>query len=583
MSTPTGHNAWASAEDWASQRDYITTLCLYPSLCLRKWRPHLSYNQDILLPLLLSPVLQLTQYVLDRDENKTLKEIMHIMQEKHQFFATVRMYKARFQKWGIEKKIKASEAVEIFRQQTARAAAGKPTVAYIRGRRIDPDRLQRYRYRAAPIISKKIMRAEKGADDEGSSSSRITQVVCRTPSPSPSPDTADSNVSISPRIEEPTELRVPHECMQILRNFINGAFDNGIWQMAAKGDRAEMNGAFTWQHYVASSQGLIRHGRVKEGFSLLGLCFDQYKLQLQRPDSMFWLATYKCAIVLASQNHKLGDAFIDYAAKLTSLILPPGHPFNQLWSRVLLTGMNGISDHAGAIFESYLDMWGRHVNSRETNTTNDIQGAFVFIQLHCTGLLSYNLLETVIQAMIAGRAISREAAEYLLQETKSRLILSCLSRRRIRKAETLTKEIMAWLDLQPPDACTDLRCKVAFLMFEVKERKGTQAEALQAGHNLLKLSQEIYGPEHIQTLEAMSAVESYCRKIGATAGADQMGRDFESRWRVFHDMADALGNFPEQIHQPWYYRSIELGEKVGHVQDAVHLFERCLKLTVDSP
>lgn len=25
---------------------------------------------------------------LDRDENKTLKEIMHIMQEKYQFFAT---------------------------------------------------------------------------------------------------------------------------------------------------------------------------------------------------------------------------------------------------------------------------------------------------------------------------------------------------------------------------------------------------------------------------------------------------------------------------------------------------------------
>ncbi|KAI1446571.1 Clr5 domain-containing protein [Annulohypoxylon stygium] len=546
MATPTGHNGWATADDWASQRDYITTLCPY------------------------------------RDQNKTLKEIMQIMQDNHQFFATVRMYKARFQKWGIEKKIKASEAVEIFRQQTARAAAGKPTVAYIRGRRIDPDRLQRYRYRAAPLISKKIMRAEKGADDDGSNS-RISQVICRTPSPSPSPDTTDSNVSISPSIEEPTELRVPHECMQILRNFINGAFDNGIWQMAAKGDRAEMNGAFTWQHYVASSQGLIRHGRIKEGFSLLGMCFDQYKLQLQRPDSMFWLATYKCAIVLASQNNKLGDAFIDYASKLTALVLPPGHPFNQLWSRVVLTGMRGINDHAGAIFESYLDMWGRHVNSRETNTTNDIQGAFVFIQLHCTGLLSYNLLETVIQAMITGGAISREAAEFLLQETKFRLVLTCLGRRRVKKAETVTKEIIAWLDTKPPQAYPDLRCKTAWLMFEVKERKGTQAEAVQAGHNLLKISQEIYGPSHIQTLEAMSAVENYCRKIGAIAGADQMGRDFESRWRTFRDAADAKSNFPQQIDQPWYYRSIELGEKVGYVQETVELFERCLKLSDDSP
>ncbi|KAI1141782.1 Clr5 domain-containing protein [Hypoxylon sp. FL0543] len=549
MSTPTGHNGWATADDWAAQRDYITTL----------W------------------------YAQRPDENRTLKEIMQLMQEKHQFFATVRMYKARFQKWGIEKKIKAEEAVEIFRQQTARAAAGKPTVAYIRGRRIDPDRLQRYRYRAAPLISKKIMRAEKGADDEESSSSRITQVVCRTPSPSPSPDATDSAVSISPRLEEPTELRVPHECMQILHNFINGAFDSGIWQMAAEGDRAEMNGAFTWQHYVASSQGLIRHGRMKEGFSLLSLCFDQYKQQLQRPDSMFWLATYKCAMVLASQNNKLGDAFIDYASKLTSLILPPGHPFNQLWSRVVLTGMRGIKDHAGAIFESYLDMWGRHVNSRETNTTNDVQGAFVFVQLHCTGLLSFSLLETVIQGMIAGRAISKEAAEYLLQEAKFRLVLSCLARRRLKKAETVTKEIMAWLDSQQPNAYLDLRCKTAWLMFEVKDRKGAQAEALRAGHDLLKISQEVYGPTHIQTLEAMSAVESYCRKIGATAGAEQMARDFETRWRVFRDTANSLNNFPQQIDQPWYYRSIELGEKVSSVQETVNLFERCLKLTDDSP
>jgi hypothetical protein len=56
------------------------------------------------------------------------------------------MYKARFQQWGIEKKIKAEDAVEIFRQQTARAKAGKPSVAYVRGRKITPDRLQRYRY-----------------------------------------------------------------------------------------------------------------------------------------------------------------------------------------------------------------------------------------------------------------------------------------------------------------------------------------------------------------------------------------------------------------------------------------------------
>ncbi|KAI0009260.1 hypothetical protein F4779DRAFT_627948 [Xylariaceae sp. FL0662B] len=529
--------AWASTDDWAAQKDYITRL----------W-----------------------------DENKTLKEIIQIMQDDHQFYATVRMYKARFQKWGIEKKIKAEEAIEIFRQQTARAAAGKSTVAYVRGRRIDPDRLQRYRYRAAPGVSKRIMRAEKGMAN--SDSTRLSQIICRTPSPSPSPETTNSAISLSPRVEEPTVLRIPHECMQILRNFIAGGFETGLWQMQAQSDRAEMNGAFNWQHYVASSQGLIRHGRLNEGFSLLGICFDQYKQQLQRPDSFFWLATYKAAIVLAGQNGKLGNAFIDYASKLTSLVLPPRHPFNLLWSRMMITGIDGIRDHAGAIFESYLDMWGRHVNSTETNATNDVQGAFVFIQLHCTGLLSFSLLEAVVEHMIVGRAISREAAQFLLQETKFRLALAFLSKRQVNKAENTTNQIISWLDLQPPDSYKDLRCKAAWLTFEIKERKGTQAEALQAGHGLLKLCADIYGPTHIQTLEAMAAVEKYCRRIGVVKGAERMAQDFDVRWRAFRDLAQSRNGFPHEIEQPWYYRSIELGEKTEKVQETVALFERCLNL-----
>lgn len=58
---------------------------------------------------------------------------------------SVRMYKARFQQWGIQKKIRAEDAVEIFRQQSARAAAGKSSVFYIGGCKINPDRLRRYR------------------------------------------------------------------------------------------------------------------------------------------------------------------------------------------------------------------------------------------------------------------------------------------------------------------------------------------------------------------------------------------------------------------------------------------------------
>ncbi|KAI1302936.1 Clr5 domain-containing protein [Xylaria venustula] len=77
MGTSRPGDGWATANDWASHRPVITTLY--------------------------------------RDQNKTLKETMRIMENKYKFFATLRMYKARFQQWEIEKKIKAEDAVEIFR------------------------------------------------------------------------------------------------------------------------------------------------------------------------------------------------------------------------------------------------------------------------------------------------------------------------------------------------------------------------------------------------------------------------------------------------------------------------------------
>ncbi|KAJ8117671.1 hypothetical protein ONZ43_g4159 [Nemania bipapillata] len=162
-------DGWATANDWANHQPLITALY--------------------------------------RDQNKTLKETMQVMEEKHEFFATVRMYKARFQQWGIEKKIKAEDAVEIFRQQTARAKAGKSSVVYIRGRRINPERLQRYRYRAAAIVSEQILMVEK---EPAISSSEISppssHIICRTPSPTP-----EDPPTLTPHLDDPTDFRVPHE------------------------------------------------------------------------------------------------------------------------------------------------------------------------------------------------------------------------------------------------------------------------------------------------------------------------------------------------------------------------------------
>ncbi|KAH9885485.1 hypothetical protein F4778DRAFT_774281 [Xylariomycetidae sp. FL2044] len=506
--------------------------------------------------------------MLYRDKNKTLRETMQVMQDKHEFYATLRMYKARFQQWGIEKKIKAEDAVEIFRQQTARAKAGKPTVAYVRGRRINPDRLQRYRYRAAAAVTQQILEVERGLDSAARASSR-SQIICRTPSPSP-----PGSPTISKRLEDPIELRVPHECMQILGNYLSGAFEAGTWQQKEpEGETVEVNDAFTWAHYLATSQGMIQHNRTKEGFFLLNICFDQYKKHLLHPDSFFWLATYKAAMVLGSQDDKLADAFLEYASKLTSLMLPESHPFNLVWTRIMTTGMPGLRQHAAALFESYLDTWKKHLTSVDPDPTGIVQMAFVFVQLHCNGLITYAFYREIMDLMM--NFIPVESAQFLLQEAKFRMACTLFEDGKLNKAQTILEEIISWLDSVSWETYVHLRIKTTWIVFEIKDKKGMEFDAMQSGKELVQLCLDVYGRVHLQTLDAMSAVENYYRRIGNVQGNAIITQDFDKNWSIFREMARIQKGFPHIIERPWYHRCVELREDPDNIQETIDLFERC--------
>ncbi|KAI0459139.1 hypothetical protein F5B21DRAFT_340023 [Xylaria acuta] len=533
MGTSRPSNGWATANDWADHRPFITALY--------------------------------------RDQNKTLKETMRIMEEKYEFFATLRMYKARFQQWGIEKKIKAEDAVEIFRQQMARAKAGKSSVAYIRGRKINPGRLQRYRYRAAAIVSEQILMAENELPISLSKTSPASShILCRTPSPSPTPEDAPT---LAPQLDDPTDFKVPHECMQILGNYVAGSVEAGVWQVAST---APVPDAFTWAHYLATSQGLIAHNRTPEGFALLNICFEQYKAHLINPDPFFWLATYKAALLLAHRDVALGEEFIRYASNLTSVMLPPAHPFNDVWSRINITGLRGLQQHAAALFESYLNTCKKQAGLFPIDETGLVQMAFVFIQLQCSGMVPYAFTRDSLEAMMGllSRSVS---SQFLLQEARFRMACLLLEQGKLDEADAATKQIVAWIDrLQKPDRneFDHLRCKCLWTMFEIEDKKGNIGKAAQIGYSLLNLCRTIYGPTHLQTIDAISALESFHTRNNKTAAAQKMAEQFDDCWAQFSDMAQMNNGFPHTIEQPWLHRCIELGEDERLIQQVVGLLER---------
>ncbi|KAI0434214.1 hypothetical protein F5Y09DRAFT_296906 [Xylaria sp. FL1042] len=524
-------DGWATANDWANHRSLITDLY--------------------------------------RDQNKTLKETMQVMEEKYNFFATVRMYKARFQQWEIEKKIKAEDAVEIFRQQTARTNAGKASVFYIRGRKISPDRLQRYRYRAAAMVLEQIVGAEKGrSTSRAGGISMSSHIVCRTPSPSP-----EDSPTIAPQLEDPTDLKIPRECMHILRDYVAGSVESGAWQIAST---APVPDAFTWAHYLATSQGLIAHNRTREGFDLLNICLEQYKSHLRNPDPFFWLATYKAALLLGSQNIQLGQSFVRYASELTSIVLPASHPFNRVWSRINVTGLPGLQQHAAALFESYLNVWQDHVGLLPHDQTSLVQMAFVFIQLQCSGMISYPFARDALEAMLC--SLSRSGfGQFLLQEAKFRMACLALEQGKLSEADAMTRQILAWVDSVPDtnhDEFNHLRCKCLWIMFEIKDREGNIEEAAQIGYNLVELCYTTYGSYHLQTIDAISALENFYTRNDNTHAAQEVAMRFRECWTGFSIMAQEKNGFPHPIEHPWLHRCIELEEDQKLIQQVVDLLER---------
>ena len=293
------------------------------------------------------------------------------------------MYKARLQQWDIEKKINAVDAVEIFHQQTARTDASNPSVLYRGGRKINPEPIVLFIHRTAVdyFLERNLVK-EHGA----------TSLLPEAGGPS-----GNEIVRVPQQLEDSTDAMLLQECMQILGNYVAGFLEARQQEGTSS---AVLSSIFTWDHYLAIAQAFIARDRVREGSLLLKLCFSKYKAYIQQPDWFFWPVTYKVAVQLAYIDGRLADMFLRYASALTSILLPPTHPLSQLWSRIRIFGMQGLYRFGEVLLDSYLHTWERYAAMARLDTTAIVQIALLFIQLHCSGRITYVFLRNTLTTII---------------------------------------------------------------------------------------------------------------------------------------------------------------------------------------
>ncbi|CAD6443809.1 9bfe5c77-07d6-4a65-91cb-700e6146b374 [Sclerotinia trifoliorum] len=80
-------------------------------------------------------------------EDKPLKEVMKLMEEKHRFRATPRQYKRRIEQWKLDKNIKENDMRVILRKDLKRKREGKKSEFKISGRDVEPQKIERFAQR----------------------------------------------------------------------------------------------------------------------------------------------------------------------------------------------------------------------------------------------------------------------------------------------------------------------------------------------------------------------------------------------------------------------------------------------------
>ena len=97
------------------------------------------------------------------------------------------MYRTRIKKWGLDKKLKESEVLDIIHRKRQRDTLGKSSSVIIRNKKIPWSRIEKYIHRN-PRVEMMLSSGELPVREI------VNQVVCRTPTPEPAvsgPNSAD--------------------------------------------------------------------------------------------------------------------------------------------------------------------------------------------------------------------------------------------------------------------------------------------------------------------------------------------------------------------------------------------------------
>lgn len=211
---------------------------------------------------------------------KRLKDVIAVMEAQFQFFATERMYKARFKEWGIEKNVTAAKVHQLMQrveeeQQRRRSPsasggrAGNERVVLDVGEDLDVKRIQKYmkrkpagleKLRSASKRSLEVIKALSVDSGKGGGRGKVSIPVVKLEQQALQ-NTPDLTLS-SFTLQWPLALEIPDEVVGLLQAFVDNHFDCPYPFTPAS--------TSTFHSLTPSKWQLQGHSQSKPGYSSTG-------------------------------------------------------------------------------------------------------------------------------------------------------------------------------------------------------------------------------------------------------------------------------------------------------------------------
>ncbi|KAL2047668.1 hypothetical protein N7G274_000710 [Stereocaulon virgatum] len=289
------------------------------------------------------------------DEKKTLADVMHIMESRHGFKATKKMYKSRITQWNLSKKNKENEMRAIARKRKLRRDQGKLSSFRVRGRSVDSDEEVRYWRRKGVTVDDVIAQ----------------RTMSRTP----------ESVQVSTRIHSPVltsaEPAISEQLFRSIQDYIAGSFDARTWVTIGPFSRCystktnwptdglrisfsciEACRLFSKDHFqkggqilLAATAGLKNKLLAEDPYMLFEMCMTMFHMHRWRRD-------------------EIATAILRQIYGLSEIVLADEHPLRRIWAWLLSVASSQYEDLIYRCIQIMADQFESCIGSMHISTMN---------------------------------------------------------------------------------------------------------------------------------------------------------------------------------------------------------------------